>query len=129
MNQHEQPSRREGPVDTWSILAESWLDTSIGTENRTEMRRLLAEEGIVGSRLLRRKLFTAAGLWWNILWWEWAYLGWEDIVFGWLLNGCLLLSVLVALASHWSVGLVAFVLLKVLARKAMPQVLARVPKP
>ena len=77
--EEEQARFRDATADTWSLLAEPWLDTDM-PEDRWRARRILHTRGITGWRLRRYRFAAALGLCWNIVRGEWAYMDYEDVL-------------------------------------------------
>jgi hypothetical protein len=94
--------------DTWTILGEPWLDTSIDRETRIAYREELSSRGISGLRLLRHRFIAAGGFWWNIIFGNWTSLTFENMVHGWLLNVVLIVSVAIGYVLHPIIGVISF---------------------
>ena len=74
--------------DLWELLGTPYLDTSHDTEWSIAFSEELRARGIVGLGGLKYRVLALAGFWWNfLLWWEWAYLGRQHLIWGWVLNG------------------------------------------
>jgi hypothetical protein len=99
--------------DVWELLGTPYLDTSHDTEWSIAFSEELKARGIVGLRGLKYRLLALAGFWWNfLLWWEWAYLGKQHLIWGWVLNGVLLAATVVGFVTHWMVGVLVFFVLQ-----------------
>lgn len=102
--------------DTWQILAEPYLDTENSQEWKDALAAELKERGITGFSLYWRRAMTVSGLWWNVLWWEWAILGKRDIVLGWTLNLAIISSCVIAWLFGWIPGAITLVVWLILTR-------------
>jgi hypothetical protein len=110
---------------TWAILAEPYLDTENTQEYKDALMAELRERGITGFSLLWRRVITASGLWWNVLWWEWALFDGRDIAYGWALNLVLLGALIIPWFFGWIYGLVFFIV-GLLAVRPFLKVIVRV---
>jgi len=64
-----------------------------------------------------RRLVTAGGLWWNVIWWEWALLDGKDIFLGWAQNLAIIITpLLIGGLFGWIFGVVALVVMLILLR-------------
>ena len=102
--------------DTWEILGAPFLDTEHDKEWKEAFKTELKRRGITGFSLLWRQVITAGGLWWNILWWEWAILGGKDIVLGWAFNFALVLPIIIGMMFGWISGIVTLVIWLIVMR-------------
>lgn len=105
-----------GGQNSWSIIAETFLDTSHDVDWYVDARAELARRGIKGFNRYLCVGIAGAGLWWNIFWWEWALFTWKHLVYGWTLNAVLILSVIISVTWHWYIGVPCFFILGFLAR-------------
>jgi len=100
-------------LDTWEILGAPYLDTSHDAPWSAAFAEELRSRGIIGWRGVSHRLLAFGGYWWNfLLWWEWASLGKRNLVWGWVLNGVLLVSIVLGSLFNWIAGIVAFVALQ-----------------
>lgn len=95
---------------TWEILGAPFLDTEHDKEWKGAFVNELKRRGITGFSLRWRQVITAGGLWWNIMWWEWAVLGSKDIALGWAFNFALILPIIIGIMFGWISGTVALVI-------------------
>jgi hypothetical protein len=100
--------------DSWQIIAEPFLDTTVSSDWHIAARAELKRRGIAGLNLYLRVVFAATGLWWNIFWWKWTVFGLKDILFGWALNIIGAASITIGALWHWYVGLAVFVISSIL---------------
>jgi hypothetical protein len=98
---------RTAPDDTWSLLAEPWLDTDM-PQDRWRARRILHARGFTGWRLAAYQAAAAAGFAWNGLRGEWMALDYEDAVLGWGWTASALIALAIGLATTKGVGIAVF---------------------
>src|ERR1700748_374201 len=96
-------------ANSWSIIAEPFLDTSHDAEWRMAARAELANRGIKGFNRYLRVAFAGLGLWWNFFWGEWAGFGLRDILWGWAHNLILIGCICIGIWYYWIVGIEAFI--------------------
>lgn len=95
-------------MDTWAILGEYWLDTSVPHHERQLYSSELRSRGVVGTRALKYRAVAAGGYWWNIFMGEWEMLTYENLVQGWCLNGLLAIAIFLGAVVHPALGIVLF---------------------
>lgn len=91
-------------MDTWEILGEYWLDTSVPRNERSMYANELRFRGIVGARALKYRAIAAGGYWWNVFISEWGSLNYTNLVQGWCLNVLLVTAVFLGVAVHPALG-------------------------
>jgi hypothetical protein len=120
----EEARLRDATDDTWSLLAEPWLDTDMPQE-RWRARRILQARGIAGWRLRGYRFAAALGFCWNIVRGEWAGMDYDDVLLGWCWSLTLVLSLVVGMFAGKGFGVLAFAIGFILAPRVVDLALRR----
>ena len=101
---------------TWAILAAPYLDTEHDPEWKEAFAQELQRRGITGFALYWRNVVAAGGLWWNIIWWEWALFDGRDIALGWAQNLAIIAVIVISFLFGWVAGVITLIVLWILLR-------------
>ena len=68
------------------MICAPFLDTDFDPSERVAMLCELRRRGYPRALVFLLRVFAGAGLWWNLIAWEWANLDLTDVLFGYSLN-------------------------------------------
>lgn len=76
-------------ADDWELLCEPFLDTD-DPASVHHANLILKQRGYSDFKIRWMRKIACSGVWWNMFWWEWVALGYQDVRIGWMTNALVL---------------------------------------